>query len=189
MTASLLPPARTATEEAFEQATARIGGTDVPVDRVVRPETCPEALLPWLAWALSVDVWDAAWPEETRRRSIAEAIPLHRTKGSVASVRRALRGAGYGYGEAILIENWAPTLHDAAVDHDGAVDHVGGDHWAEYRLVLSRPVTIRQAAQVRAILAATAPARCHLKLMDFVEVAHLHDAQIVHDGVFAHGAS
>lgn len=187
MTASLLPPARTATEEALEQATARIGGTEVPVDRVMRPETCPEPLLPWLAWALSVDVWDAGWSEEAKRRSIAEAIPLHRTKGAVTSVRRALRGAGYG--EAILIENWSERHYDGTRPRDGSVNRQRGDHWAEYRLILSRPVTIRQAAQVRAILAATAPARCHLKLMDFVEVAHLHDARIVHDGVYAHGAS
>ncbi len=26
------------------------------------PQTCPEALLPWLAWSLSVDEWDESWP-------------------------------------------------------------------------------------------------------------------------------
>lgn len=187
MTSTLLPPQRTATEAALEAATARVGTAGVPVDLLMRPEACPTDLLPWLGWALSVDVWDPAWSEEAKRRSIAEAIPLHRTKGTRASVERALRAAGYG--EAILIESWAPTPHDGSIEHDGAVDHAEGDHWAEYRMILPRPVTIRQAAQVRAILAATAPARCHLKVLDFVEVAHLHNATIDHDGAYAHGAS
>ena len=185
--ATLLPPQRTAAETAFEAATARIGDVELPIDRVWRPEACPADLLPWLGWALSVDVWDPAWSEEAKRRTIAEAIPIHRAKGTRSSVERALRGAGYG--DATLIESWGATLHDGTVMHDGSVDHVASDHWAEYRVILTRPVTIRQAAQVRAILAATAPARCHLKLLDYVEVAHLHDGTIVHDGTFAHGAS
>lgn len=187
MTVTLLPPARTGTEEALDLATARLADVAIDIDRVWRPEACPAALLPWLGWALSVDVWDPGWSEETKRRSIAEAIPIHRTKGTRASVERALHAAGYG--EATLIESWATVLHDSAVDHDGSVNHENGDHWAEYRMILTRPVSIRQAAQVRAILAATAPVRCHLKLMDFVAVAHLHDARIEHDGVYAHGAS
>lgn len=184
---TLLPPARTKTEEAIEAATARIGAAPTPFDRAWRPDECPADLLPWLGWALSVDEWDAAWSEETKRNSIAEAIPLHRRKGTRASIVRALRGAGYG--DATLIENQAATGHDGSAAYDGAVNHVRGDHWAEYRLILQRPVTIRQAAQVRRILAATAPARCHLRLMDFTEAAQLHDGTIRNDGVHAHGAS
>lgn len=184
---TLLPPQRTETEVALEAATARIGAGAVPVDLLWRPETCPADLLPWLGWALSVDTWDPGWSEEAKRRSIVEAIPIHRVKGTRASVVRALRAAGYG--DAILIESWAATHHDGAVMHDGSVDYVGADDWAEYRVVLARPITIRQAAQVRELLAATAPARCHLNRLDFVEVAHLHDARIAYDGVYAHGAS
>lgn len=184
---TLPPPARTETEEALDLATARIGDAPTPLDQLWRSETCPAELLPWLGWALSVDTWDAAWSEEAKRRSIAEAIPLHQRKGTRASIVRALRVAGYG--DAELIENQAAARHDGGATYGGAIDHMRSDHWAEYRLILSRPVTIRQAAQVRSILDATAPARCHLKVMDFVAVAHLHNGAIRNDGAFAHGVS
>lgn len=187
MTATLLPPVRTAAETALDLATARIGDVETPLDRLWRPEACPAALLPWLGWALSVDVWDAGWSEETKRSTIAEAIPIHRRKGTRASVERAIRGAGFG--DAVLVENQAANRHDGAATYDGAITHARSDHWAEYRLVLSRPVTIRQAAQVRRILAETAPARCHLKAADFTAAAYLHDGACRYDGAVAHGVS
>ncbi|MEE1888499.1 phage tail protein I [Pseudomonas carassii] len=52
---------------------------------------CPPALLPWLAWAMKVDGWEAATSESQQRALIREAIPVHRSKGSVAAVRRALQ--------------------------------------------------------------------------------------------------
>lgn len=184
---SLLPPNRTASEAALEAASARLGAVETPIDQVWRPEACPAPLLPWLAWALSVDEWDAGWSEEAKRASIAAAIGLHRTKGTRASILRALRVAGYG--DAELIENHAANRHDGTISYDGSAEHVRGDHWAEYRLILARPVTIRQAAQVRRILDKTAPARCRLRVMDFTEVARVYDGAIRHDAAFAHGAS
>ena len=184
---TLLPPARTASEEALDEATARIGAVETPVDQVWRPDACPADMLPWLAWALSVDEWDANWSEEAKRASIAAAIPIHQRKGTRASILRTLKVTGYG--DATLIENWSALRHDGSAAHDGSETHARDDHWAEYRLILQRPVTIRQAAQVRRILDATAPARCHLRVMDFAEAAHLHDRRIRHDGVYAHGAS
>lgn len=39
---------------------------------------------------LSVDVWDPAWPLETRRRAVASAPALHRLKGTLSAVELAL---------------------------------------------------------------------------------------------------
>lgn len=55
---------------------------------------CPAALLPWLAWALSVDVWDDAWAEPVKRQAIADSPYYHRIKGSVRAVLSALALAG-----------------------------------------------------------------------------------------------
>jgi len=49
----------------------------------------PPALLPWLAWALSVDVWDDGWAEPVKRQAIADSPLYHRIKGTVRAVRAA----------------------------------------------------------------------------------------------------
>lgn len=67
--------------------------------------------------------------------------------------------------------------------------HGSPDHWAEYRLKITRPVTIAQAEQIRRIAAGVAPARCHLKEITYQAAQHLHNGAIVHDGTFAHGSA
>ncbi len=68
--------------------------TDLPVfiDTLWNPETCPVNLLPWLAWALSVDTWDSAWTETVKRRVVAESVHVHRRKGTLSSIHRVLNG-------------------------------------------------------------------------------------------------
>ena len=89
----LLPPNSTAQERAISLALDRL--PDVPLKTLWTPATCPEAQLPWLAWALSVDEWNAAWPVETKRQVIAASIEQHRKKGTVGALRRALQRLGY----------------------------------------------------------------------------------------------
>lgn len=70
---------------------ARASALDVDVIRsVTDPATCPEPLLPWLAWAMSVDVWDDSWDLATRRAVIAASPAVQRTKGTLFAVRTAL---------------------------------------------------------------------------------------------------
>lgn len=98
----LLPPNRTPFEAAVSK-TAPLS-LDVEVLRTLwNPWTIPAALLPWLAWALSVDEWDKTWDEATQRRVIAASIGIHRKKGSVAAVRAALTSIGHS---SRLIEWW-----------------------------------------------------------------------------------
>lgn len=89
MTTSLLPPNATVLERALE-AGARAGGVTTPVDQVDDPQTCPTELLPWLAWGLSVDSWDANWSEADKRDAIANSLALHRIKGTRLSVETVL---------------------------------------------------------------------------------------------------
>jgi len=91
MSDRLLPPNATDQETALEAAmAARIEAVPVPLGTLWNPRTCPEALLPWLAWALSVDHWDPTWSAGIKRDVIAESIRLHRHKGSPWAVERAL---------------------------------------------------------------------------------------------------
>jgi len=87
---TLLPPNATALERALEDATARLGDVRTPVDTLWDPVTCPIAILPWLAWGLSVDTWDTDWSEATKRRAVADSIKQHRHKGTRLSVEIVL---------------------------------------------------------------------------------------------------
>jgi phage tail P2-like protein len=89
----LLPPNATSQERDISLAVNRL--PDVPIKTLWSPATCPEAQLPWLAWALSVDDWDATWPVETKREVVAASIDQHRKKGTVGALRRALQRLGY----------------------------------------------------------------------------------------------
>jgi phage tail P2-like protein len=89
----LLPPNATRQERALSLATAR--AVPMPIRSLWSPQSCPEGVLPWLAWALSVDEWDSTWPVDRKRQSIAESIEVHRRKGTIGALRRALEQLGY----------------------------------------------------------------------------------------------
>lgn len=87
---SLLPPNASQFEQVVEAATARIGNAPVPNAQLWHPAQCPAHLLPWLAWALSIDEWDSHWPEDTQRQFIANSVQVHKNKGTLGAVKRAL---------------------------------------------------------------------------------------------------
>jgi len=87
---SLLPPNATRLERALEDATARIGDITAPIDTLLDPAAIDADWLPWLAWALSSDSWDADWTEATKRQAVAESIALHRIKGTRLSTETVL---------------------------------------------------------------------------------------------------
>ncbi|WP_167374138.1 phage tail protein I [Bathymodiolus platifrons methanotrophic gill symbiont] len=94
MSESLLPPNAIAQERILEEVVGQ--GTDlpIPIRDLWKPESCPAELLPWLAWALSVDEWDSDWPDLIKRSVIEQSVAIHRKKGTVHSVRRALEILG-----------------------------------------------------------------------------------------------
>jgi len=91
--ASLLPLNGTALERAIEAASADI--PDVPLRTLYNPVTCPAHLLHQLAMAWSVDRWDEAWPEATKREVIRGAFEVHARKGTIGALRRVVEPFGY----------------------------------------------------------------------------------------------
>ena len=91
----LLPINATPQERALSLTTARAGSLPVPVGELWDPYTCPLAVLPWLAWSLAVDPWDSNWTEGQKRQAIAESIAVHRVKGTIGALKRALQAIGY----------------------------------------------------------------------------------------------
>lgn len=83
----LLPPNASQLERALEQLTGeRIGDIRVPLRDVWSAENSSELELAALAWALSIDQWDPAWPLNIRRARVAVAIAVQRIKGSARSL-------------------------------------------------------------------------------------------------------
>lgn len=182
----LLPPNATTLERNLEATTARI--SDVPAPPALwDPDTCPENLLPWLAWAMAVDGYDSNWPAEVQRAAIKEAKTIHQRKGTVGAVKLALQSLGYGY--ATMLEGLDAKAYDGSISHDGTFFYGNeSTHWARYRLYLQRPITLKQAIHVRRILGAVAPARSKLEGLHFEGVDNIYNGAINYDGNYSYGA-
>jgi phage tail P2-like protein len=80
----------------MEATVARIGRVPSKVIKEVwNPQTCPLAALPWLAQALGVSPWNPQWSEAQQRAAVASSIQVHRVKGTVGALKRALQAIGY----------------------------------------------------------------------------------------------
>lgn len=177
---SLLPHNATPQEVALELTTARVGAVDVPIRDLWNPDTCPTAHLPWLAWALSVDSWEAAWPEEVKRQALRRSVAVHRRKGTPAAVREALEAVGYR--DARILEGrhlhaeWSAAggsflSGDTVLDGATTLSAPGGSfrtmtqHWAEYIVnldVTEGILTLDAQRTIRRMAELNAPVRAHL---------------------------
>lgn len=93
--ADLLPPNATPFERALDGAV----GTRFPlptelVSAMWDADRCPTALLGFLAYQLSVDLWDEDWPEVIKRRVCRDAFALHRLKTTLAGIKAYVALAG-----------------------------------------------------------------------------------------------
>lgn len=99
---NLLPPNATITEVNLDEALSRIENVPTPARTTINPDTAPASILPWMAWAQSVDNWDVSWTEQQKRAVIKAAYAVHRQKGTVAALRIALEALGYN----LVVQEW-----------------------------------------------------------------------------------
>jgi len=99
---SILPANLAELERDIDAALDRLGDIKVDTATLWNPWTCPPQVLPFLAWALSVDQWRSAWTETQKRRTVAQSLDLHRVKGT----RRAVDKAVAGFGLDVKITEW-----------------------------------------------------------------------------------
>ncbi|HHS9552685.1 MAG: phage tail protein I [Klebsiella pneumoniae] len=95
MSNSLLPPSSGDWLRHTEAGTARLSAITVALRTLWTPTACSVDLLPYLAWALSVDRWDKAWPADRKIAAIRRSYWLHRRKGTRAAVRRVVEDMGF----------------------------------------------------------------------------------------------
>ncbi|MEI7187342.1 phage tail protein I [Dickeya dianthicola] len=105
MSNSLLPPSASDFMRHVASSTQHLSEIAVDLDTLWSAERCPTQLLPYLAWALSVDRWDKRWSEQTKRQVIKAAWLVHRQKGTIAALRRVVEPFGY----LIRITEWWQT--------------------------------------------------------------------------------
>jgi phage tail P2-like protein len=95
MSSELLPPNASQTSRALADAFGQELDIPVPNYTLWDPQSCPANILPWLAWSLSVDEWDDNWTEEQKRDAISASVTVHRQKGTIGALKRALQAIGY----------------------------------------------------------------------------------------------
>ncbi|MCI4210888.1 phage tail protein I [Dickeya dianthicola] len=105
MSNSLLPPSASDFMRHVASSTQHLSEIAVDLDTLWDVGRCPAQLLPYLAWALSVDRWDKRWSEQTKRQVIKAAWLVHRQKGTIAALRRVVEPFGY----LIRITEWWQT--------------------------------------------------------------------------------
>jgi phage tail P2-like protein len=184
--ATLLPPSSTPLERALDQTGAvRLQALPSVVASLWNADDCPAALLPYLAWALSVDEWDEGWGVDKKRAVISESSLVHRQKGTPASIRRAI--ASIGQADADIIERVDYFFHDGSTTRDGSRRRMGHSGWATYRIVLKQAVTIAQAMQIKRLLAACQRNCIELRAVDFKQAGFTHDGTLIRNGAYTRG--
>lgn len=102
MSKDLLPSNATPLERNLSLMTDRIFDVPVIVKQVWNANEAPVDVLPWLAWALSVDEWDTTWTEEQKRNVIRQAPTIQKIKGTLGAVEFQLASVGID----VQIQEW-----------------------------------------------------------------------------------
>lgn len=102
---TILPPNSSQLLRDFEDAASarHILLQNNPLRYLNNPDQCPEHILPWLAWAMSVDVWNNNWSVATKRSVIRQSVQVHKLKGTIGALKRALVAFGFAN---IRVEEW-----------------------------------------------------------------------------------
>lgn len=100
---SLLPANSRPLEHALASIGAKLEPMPVPFEQIWDIDQAPDELLPYLAYAWSVDEWNDNWTAETKRQVIKDSLWVHERKGTLGAVKRALSAMNY---DATVIEWW-----------------------------------------------------------------------------------
>jgi phage tail P2-like protein len=131
----LLPPSATSQERAIAAATSRVSDVPVPIRTLWNAQTCPVDLLPWLAWALSVDTWYSDWTEVRKRAVIAAAVNTARFKGTKKAVSEALAALS---ASSVIVEWFQKT--PVGTPHTFTINIVSNDTSIETQAAIAKEI-------------------------------------------------
>lgn len=147
----LLPPSSTPLERALANTVAKVSSVPTPARDLWNPDTCPVELLPWLAWAFSLDDWDVTWTEAQQRAAVKASYSVHRYKGTIGSVKDALQALGLG----VQVQEWFNQIP-------------AGDPYT-YKLLLEvnqYGVSLAQLETIQAVVENAKNLRSHMTTLD-----------------------
>ena len=147
----LLPPSSTPLERALANTVAKVSSVPTPTRDLWNPDTCPVELLPWLAWAFSLDDWDVTWTEVQQRAAVKASYSVHRYKGTIGSVKDALQAIGLG----VQVQEWFNQIP-------------AGDPYT-YKLLLEvnqYGVSLAQLETIQAVVENAKNLRSHMTTLD-----------------------
>ncbi len=205
--------------DAFNELIDRIGQIDLTPLLVYMIDNVDASALPHLIEQFHVagnEGGRLAENETLKRALLKRAIDIHRMKGTPAGLRQALTEIGFGGKETsylrdrlyrgiydrqerqvyskeeenlTIIERSGDIRYDGDVKYDGIYNYstIGG--WAEYTLVVLRPITNDQAALIQAFCREFAPARCHLRAIKWIRVVLRYNAVADYDAIYNHGTT
>lgn len=153
----LLPISATPQERALSVAASRVDDVPVPIRDVWSPEECPAELLPWLAWAFSVDLWDIGWTEAEKRAAIAGSVEFHRSKGTLFAVKQVLAR----FHPLLTVKEWwetSPTRTPHTFEVRANALEIGADF-----------LTQEVASEIISAVAVAKPLRAHFDFIQSLE--------------------
>lgn len=121
---------------AIDLACSRAFEFPVDIDTVSDPDTCPANLLPWLAWAYSVDEWPDGMTVQEKRDRLKASRAAHQRKGTRAAALAILVDAGYP--NADIQEGIDLLRYDGTYTYNAQVQYHSTGHWAYYRIILQQ---------------------------------------------------
>lgn len=137
----------------------------VEIGKLWNPDTCPEALLPWLAWSLSVDKWDPVWDAKTKRNAIKASAKIHKHKGTVGAVKAALSSLGV----SIKFVEWFDDVDDISLAEiqDTRPHHFAFIAWANENPYVSEAIFLNPELYqaIKQITENTKPLRSHFNFL------------------------
>jgi len=181
---SLLPRNITPLERNLEKTGDRFNPPAL-IPSLWNGNTCAPVMLPWLAWALSVDDWDPLWGIERKRAAINESTYIHKHKGTPSAIMRVL--AINGHDDAILIERSSYFKYNGKVKYNGTRGYGGPTMWATFKIILQRPISIKNAESLKLAINSVRRNCCHLIKFDYREAAWRYDGSIKYNGTYTYG--
>lgn len=132
--------------------------------------SCPVSLLPVLAKSFDVDI--NGLDEKSARKLIHNALEIHKLAGTFWAIKKRVESID---SNALIIEGNLSQVRDGSFKRDSSRRHGSNSHWAEYSIILSKPLTIKETQSLRGVCDSVAPVRCILKNIDFRSKTFLHN--------------
>jgi phage tail P2-like protein len=179
----LLPPNANLHEHALDDATARIGGVAVDIDKLWDVPTIQAALLPWLAWAFSVDEWDETWTETQKRAMVSASYQMHSHKGTPISIKAALQALGY---DNVQIREGETYFYNDTKVYDGSFLHGADGYWPLFDVILNIGYTpaAPMILKIQDRIERYKNARSQLRNLIFMNL--LYNDTAIYDGTYNH---